>query len=145
MSSAIMPTGKLLAANISTEVLQSYSLLNSMEHVTLVPGEDFASHLLCLNLKFDSFNKRGRKINGKSIAMTLILTYFPCDKQDFDQFCTVLDSMLNTINVNTQIIISSDINSQIGTHTCEELGPFGIPQHNAQGENLLHVLAAHKL
>jgi hypothetical protein len=52
--------------------------------------------------------------------MTLISTYFPCDDQRHDNFCTILDSMLNSINSNTQIIIGGDINARIGICTCEE-------------------------
>ncbi len=51
--------------------------------------------------------------------------------------------------MNTQIIIGRDVNAQMGIRTCNEhmqvLGPYGIPQSNARGKNLIHVLAAHKL
>ncbi len=81
--------------------------------------------------------------------MTLISTYFPCDDQCHDKFCTILDSMLNSINSNTQIIIGGDINAHIGICTCKKhkhvLGPNGIPRSNARGKNLIHIFAAHNL
>ena len=81
--------------------------------------------------------------------MALISTYFPCNDHNHNRFCTILDSMLNSVNANTTIIIGGDINARIGTRTCEEhmqvLGPHGLPRSNAQGESLLHVLAGHKL
>ena len=81
--------------------------------------------------------------------VTLILAYFRCDDQGHNKFCTVLDLMLNSINRNTQVIIGGDINAWIGKRTCNEhkqvLGSYGIPQSNARGKNLIHVLAAHNL
>jgi hypothetical protein len=57
--------------------------------------------------------------------------------------------MLNSINVNTNIIMGGETNARIGTRTCKEhmqvLGPHGITRSNARGENLLHVIAGHKL
>ncbi len=113
------------------------------------PKDDFTGRLLQLNLKFDLLGPRGRQIKGKLISMTLILVYFPCNGKHHEQFCLLFDSMLNEINPNTQIVIGSDINSQIGVCTCNEhkqaLGPHGIPRSNTWGENLLQVLAAHNL
>ena len=81
--------------------------------------------------------------------MTLILTYFPCDDKHHDNFCAVLDLMLNSINMNTQIIIGININAQIGTQTCKEhmqvLGLYGILSKYARCKNLIHFLVAHKL
>jgi hypothetical protein len=57
--------------------------------------------------------------------------------------------MLNAINPNTQLVISSNINAGIGVRTYNEhkqiLGPHGIPRSNTRGENLLQVLPAHNL
>jgi hypothetical protein len=113
------------------------------------PKDDFTGRLIQLDLKFDLFNSKGRRIKGKLISMTLVSVYFPCNDQHHEQFCLLFDSMLNAINPNTQIVIGSDINARIGVRTCNEhkqvLGPHGIPRSNTRGENLLQVLAAHKL
>ena len=102
-----------------------------------------------MNLKFDSFDSRGCRIKGKALSLSLISVYFPCDDQCHDQFCALLDSMINTISHSTQVILGGDINARIGIRHCEEyketLGPHGIPRSNARGENLLQVLTANKL
>ncbi len=71
--------------------------------------------------------------------MTLISVYFPCDDQHQKRFCLLFDSMLNAINLNTQIVIGSDINAQIGVRTCTEhkqvCGPHRIPRSNTWGES----------
>ena len=120
-----------VAIILSPQFHEAWKLAGSPPPITIDPEEDFAGRLLRLTLRFDSFDKRDRKIKGKSLAVALILTYFPCDDQRHDKFCTVLDLMLNSINTNTQIIIGGDINARIGIRTCEEhtqvLGPYGIP------------------
>jgi hypothetical protein len=126
-----------------------WKLAGSPSPITIDPAKDFPGRFVRLNLKFDSFDKWGKKIKGRSLTIALISTYFPCNDQNHDRFCTILDSMLNSINVNTTIIIGGDINARIGTRTCEEhmqiLGQHGIPRSNARGESLLHVSAGHKL
>ena len=138
-----------VAIILSPQFHEAWKLAGSPPPITIDPGEDFTGRLLRLNLKFDSFDKKGRKIKGQSFMIALISTYFPCDNKNHDRFCTILDSMLNSINVNTNIILGGDINARIGTRTCDKhmqvLGPYGIRRSNARGKNLLHVLAGHKL
>jgi hypothetical protein len=126
---------------------EAWRLAGSPTPITMDPKDDFTGLLLQLNLKFDLFDSRGRGIKGKSISVTLISVYFPCNDQHHEQFCSLFDSMLNASNPNTQIVIGSDIIAQIGIHTCNEhkqvLGPHGILRSNTRGENLLQVLAAH--
>jgi exonuclease III len=111
--------------------------------------DDFAGCLLKLNVKFDSSDTKGQCIKGKLTSMALISVYFPCEDQRRKQFCMLLDSILSTINPNTQIVMGGDINARIGVRTCNEqkeiLGPYNIARSNAQGENLLQVIAAHTL
>ncbi len=58
----------------------------------------------------------------------------------------MFDSVLADINLNTQIIVGSDINACIGTRTSDEhnqvLGPYGIARSNTRGENLVHILGS---
>ncbi len=61
----------------------------------------------------------------------------------------MFDSVLVDINLNTQIIVGSDINARIGTRTSDKhnrvLGPYGIAQSNTCGENLVHILGSNDL
>jgi hypothetical protein len=50
-----------------------------------------------MNLQFDSFDSRGRRIKEKVLSISLISAYFP--------FCPFIDSMISTIGPSTQIII----------------------------------------
>jgi hypothetical protein len=63
--------------------------------------------------------------------------------------CVLFDSMLSSINPNTQIVVGGDINARIGVRTYnkhkEVLGPYGIARSNIRGNNLFHSLAAHTL
>ncbi len=128
---------------------KAWRLAGSPPPITMDPKDDFTGWLIRLDLKFDLFDSRSRRIKGKLISMTLISVYFPCNDQHHKQFCMLFASMLNAINPNTQIVIGSDINAQIGVRTCNEhkqvLAPHGIPRSNTRGENLLQVLAAHNL
>jgi hypothetical protein len=128
---------------------KAWRLARSPPPITMDPKDDFTGWLIRLDLKFDLINLRGRQIKGKSISMTLISVYCPCNDQHHEQFCSLFDSMLNAIYPNTQIVIGSDINARIGVCTCNEhkqvLGPHGIPRSKTRGENLFQVLAAHNL
>jgi exonuclease III len=140
---------KGVAIILSSLFHEAWRLAESPPPITMDPKDDFTGQLIQLNLKFDLLDSRGRQIKGKSISMTLISVFFPCDDQHHGQFCLLFDSMLNAINPNTQIVIGSDINAQIEVRTCNEykqvLGPHGIPRSNTRGENLFQVLAAHNL
>jgi hypothetical protein len=66
-----MPRGGTVVINISIKELRSISPLHSTKHgnlqdhppfITIDPEEDFAGQLLRLNLKFDSFDQRGKKL-----------------------------------------------------------------------------------
>jgi hypothetical protein len=70
-----------VAIILSHQFHEAWKLAGSPPPNTINPEEDFAGHLLCLNLKFDSFDPQGKKIKGKSIAVALILAYFPCNDQ----------------------------------------------------------------
>jgi hypothetical protein len=114
-----------------------------------IQNEEFTGQFIQLNVKFNSYNSRGKRIRGKSLAIALIPIYFPCDDAIHEQFCASFDSMLNSINSNTMVVIGSDINARIGIRTCEEhasvIGPHGIERSNARGENLLHIRGAHQM
>ncbi len=114
-----------------------------------IPNEDFAGQFIQLNVKFDSYNSHGKRIKGKSLTIALISVYFPCDEAKDEQFSASFDSMLNSINSNRMVVISSDINARIGIRTCEEhdsmIGAHGIERSNERGKNLLLILSAHQM
>ncbi len=61
----------------------------------------------------------------------------------------MFDSVLADIDLNTQIIVGSDINARIGTRTSDEhnqvLGPYGTARSNTRANNLVHILGSNDL
>jgi hypothetical protein len=114
-----------------------------------IPNEDFAERFIQLSIKFNTFNSRGKRIKGKALTIALILAYSPCDDVKHEQYCASFDSMLNSINSNTTIVVGSDINAWIGIMNCPEhacvIGPHDIERSNSCGENLLHILGMHQI
>jgi hypothetical protein len=114
-----------------------------------IPNEDIAGRFVQLNVKFNFFNSCGKHIKGKALTIALILAYFPCDNVKHEQYCASFDSMLNSINSNTTIVVGSDISAWIGVMTCPEhasvIGLHGIECSNSRGENLLHILGTHQM
>ena len=75
--------------------------------------------------------------------------YFLCNDRQHERFCNMFDSVLADINLNTQLIVGSDINARIGTRTSDEhkqvLGPYGIARSNGRGENLVHIFGSNEM
>jgi hypothetical protein len=133
---------------LSPQFYAAWRAVGSPPPIT-IPNEDFVGQFIQLNVKFDSYNSRGKRIKGKSLTIALISVYFLCDGAKHEQFSASFDSMLNSINSNTMVMIGSDINARIGIRTCEEhasmIGPHGIERSNKRGKNLLHILGAHQM
>ena len=138
-----------VAIILSPLFYDAWKAAGSPSPITTTPDDDFVGRFIRMHFKFDSFDQRGRRIKGKTLSMSLISAYFPCDDQRHEQFCAHLDSMISTISPSTQIILGGDINARIGIRRCDEhketLGPHGIPRSNTRGEHLLQVLTANKL
>jgi exonuclease III len=133
-----------VAIILSPLFYDAWKAAGSPPPITTDQNNDFVGRFIRMNLKFESFDTRGRRIKGKFLLMTLISAYFPCDDQRHDQFCAMLDSMLSTIvSPTTQIVLGGDINARIGVRNCDEhketICPHGIDRSNARGENLLQV------
>jgi len=129
---------------------QAWRAAGSLSPITTDPDyEEFFGRIICLNLKFTSFDNRGKCIKGKDISIVLMSVYFPCNDRQHERFCKVFDSVLADINLNTQVIVGSDINACIGTRTSGEhkqvLGPYGIARSNTRGENLVHILGSNDM
>ena len=121
----------------------------SLSPITTDPCDEFAGRLICLKLIFTSFDSHGKCIKGKYISIALMSVYFPCNYRWHERFCTMFNSVLADINLNTQIIVGSDINACIGTWTSDEhkqvLGPYGIARSNSRGKNLVHILGSNDM
>jgi hypothetical protein len=63
---------------LSPQVYAAWHEAGSPPPIT-IPNEDFAWRFIQLNIKFNSFNSRGKHIKGKALTIALILAYFPCD------------------------------------------------------------------
>ena len=113
ISFIIMLNEASLGATTSTMVLLSYSLLYSMTHGNLQDHPTLLPSILMRTVPaaYYVFDTKGQKIKGKFLTMALISIYFPCDDHHHEKFCTILDSILNSINSNTQVIIGDDINA----------------------------------
>jgi hypothetical protein len=70
-----------------------------------IPNEDFVGRFIQLNIEFNSFNSRGKRIKGKALTIALILAYFPCNVVNHEQYRASFDSMLNSISSNTTIVV----------------------------------------
>ena len=138
-----------VAIILSPTFYQAWRAAGSLSPITTDPEDEFSGRIICLKLKFTSFDNRGKCIKGKYILIALISVYFPCNDRQHERFCNMFDSVLADINLNTQIIVGSDINARIGTRTSDEhkqvLGPYGIARSNARGENLVHILGSNEM
>jgi len=121
---------KGVAIILSPTFYQAWRAAGSLSPITTDPGDEFSGRIICLKLKFTSFDNRGKCIKGKYISIALMSVYFPGNDRQHKRFCTMFDSVLTDINLNTQIIVGSDINARIGTRTSDEhkqvLGSYGI-------------------
>jgi hypothetical protein len=95
---------------LSPQFYEAWREVGSPPPIT-IPNEEFLGRFIQLNIKFNSFNSRGKHIEGKALTIALILAYFTCDGLKHEQYCASFDSMLNSINSNTTIVIGSDINA----------------------------------
>ncbi len=140
---------KGVAIILSLIFYQARHAAGSLSPVTTDPCDKFAGRLICLKLKFTSFDNHGKCIKGKYISIALMSVYFPCHNRQHEQFCSVFDSILANIDWNTQIFVGLDINARIGTRTSVEhnqvLGPYRIARRNTGGENLVHILGSNDL
>jgi hypothetical protein len=140
---------KCVAIILSPTFYQAWRAAGSLSPITTNLSEEFAGRIICLKLKFVSFDNHGKCIKGKYILIALVSVYFPCNDRRHKQFCSVFDSVFADIDLNTQIIVGSDINACISTRTSDKhnqvLGPYGIAQSNTRGENLVHILGSNDL
>jgi len=140
---------KGVAIILSPTFYQAWHASGSLSPITTDPDDEFSDRIICLKLKFTSFDNRGKCIKGKYILIALMSVYFPCNDRQHKRFCNMFDSVLADINLNTQDIVGSDMNARIGTRTSDEhkqvLGPYGMARSNTRGENLVHIFGSNDM
>ena len=140
---------KGVAIILSPMFYQAWHAAGSLSPITTNPSDKFAGRIIYLKLRFTSFDDRGKCIKGKYTSIALMSVYFPCNDRQHDRFCSMFNSVLANIDLNTQIIVGSDKNARIGTWTSDKhkqvLGPYGIARSNTRGKNLVHILGSNNL
>jgi hypothetical protein len=82
------------------------------------------------------------------LNITLYSIYHPVDNIEFEDFNTILSSILTQSPPNTNIILGHNINSNVGTssnngrHFKETIGTSGIENRNKKGISLINLLAS---
>ena len=140
---------KGVAITLSPIFYQAWHAAGSLSLITTNPSNKFAGRIICIKLRFTSFDNRGKYIKGKYTSIALMPVYFPCDDRKHKRICSMFDFVLANIDLSTQIIVGSDINARIGTRTSDKhkqvLEPYGIPRSNTRGKNLVHILGSNNL
>ncbi len=84
---------------LSPTFYQAWRAAGSLPPITIDPDDKFSGRIICLKLKFTSFDNRGECIKGKYISIALMSVYFPCNHRHHERFCNVFDSVLANINM----------------------------------------------
>ncbi len=82
--------------------------------------------------------------------MNIILysIYHLVDNTEFEDFNTILSSILTQSSPDTNIILGHDINANVGTssnngqHLKETIGTYGIENKNKEGISLINLMAS---
>ena len=138
-----------VAIILSPRYYLAWRAAGSPSPITTTSSGAFAGRFIGLNLKFDCFDSKGRRVKGKSLSLFLASIYHPCHDAPHEQFLETLTSILQNVPRNSNLIIGADINAKVGHRDCEEfkavLGPHGPPQRNTRGSNLLSLYLFHEL
>jgi hypothetical protein len=128
--------------------------------MTTDAGGKFAGCYISINVILKSYNRMGkqfcRKKGNKYLALTFASVYHPCIKTGLEDiyahFLNTLDTLLSKLSTHNKIIMSVDINANIGrldelqsSKFHPTLGPYGFSKRNSKGEGLLTVYLAHCL
>ena len=104
---------------------------------------EFEGRFIGLTLKFQCLDSYGKTIKGKFLKIFLASVYHPYEEPETARFNNELNTILNSVPTNAEIIIGSDVNAKVGRRDCEEnkrvLGPFGLDDRNEKGKDLLQI------
>ena len=149
-----------VAIILSPRYYQGWKDAGSKPPLTTDATGEFAGRYISINVILKSYDKLGKQVRGKNgpkhLALTLASVYHPCTKAGsedvYARFLDTLDTLLNKLPTNNEIIMGADVNANIGTldklqssDFKSALGPHGFPKRNPKGESLLTVYLAHRL
>jgi hypothetical protein len=88
-------------------------------------------------------------MKGKSLNLLLASVYHPCHDIPHEAFIEHLQSILDRVPPNAQLILEAKVNGKLGCHNSNEqaavLGPHGPPRCNVRGSNLLALFLSRNL
>ena len=128
--------------------------------ITTDAASKLAGHCMSINVIHNSHDRMGKQDHGKKgdkhLALTLVSVYHPCNKTGSEGiyvcFLDTLDTLLSKLPTYNKIIMSADVNVNIGRSgnlQCSKfraiLGPYGFSKENLKGEGLLTVNRVHPL
>jgi hypothetical protein len=88
-------------------------------------------------------------VKEKSLNLLLASVYHPCHDIPHEAFIEHLQSILDCVPPNAQLILGADVNAKLGSRDSNELaavcGPHGPPRWNVRGSNLLALYLSYNL
>jgi hypothetical protein len=89
---------------------------NGREIIKLETGKNFKGRIIGVPLTFPNVDDNGGEIKGE-LDITLCSVYHPVDNIEFENFNTILSSILAQLPPETNIILGHDINANVGAST----------------------------
>ena len=135
-----------VAIVLSPRYYDGWKAAGARPPLTTDPTCEFAGRFISINVTLKSFDKFGKQVRSKTghkhLALTLASIYHPCTKSGDDGtytcFLDTLDSLLGKVPSESELIIGTDVNANIGTlddlqsTDCRStLGPYGFTKRNA--------------
>jgi hypothetical protein len=108
---------------------------NGREVIILETGKIFEGRIIGVPLTFPNVDNNGKKIK-RELVITLCSISHPVDNIEFENFNTILSSILTKLPPETNIILGHDINANVvtsansGQHLKETIGAYGIQNRN---------------
>ncbi len=120
---------------------------NGREVIKLETGENFEGRVISVPLTFPNVDDNWKKIKGK-LDTTQCSIYHPVGNIEFENFNTILSSIITQLLPETNIILGHNINANVGTsansrqHLKEMIGAYGIENRNKKGTPLINLMAS---
>ncbi len=119
---------------------------NGREVIKLETGKNFEGRIIGVPLTFPNIDDNREKIKGE-LDITLCSKYHPVDNIEFENFNTILSSILMQLPPETNISLGHDINAKVGTSANsgqllnETIGAYLIENRNKKGTSLISLMA----
>jgi hypothetical protein len=120
---------------------------NGREVFKLETGKKIEGRIIGVPLTFPNVDDNRKKIKGE-LNITLCSIYHSVDNIKFENFNTILNSILTQLPPETNIILRHNINANIGTsansgqHLKENIGAYGIENRNKKDTSLINLMAS---